>query len=88
MSKRRVVRDEARENELDCVGPCGPGKDFSLFTLRESLAMFQTENGRLSLASENGVRKDHFVKYSNNPSDLDHGDSGDNGKTGWILDVF
>lgn len=41
MTKKRVVGREARGKGLYCVGPCGPGKDFSLFTFRDILEGFE-----------------------------------------------
>lgn len=53
--------------------------------------MFGAEKGRISLASEKEVHKDHFRRYSNNPGGLDHGDSGGDGKkwlnSGYVLNL-
>lgn len=75
-----VERGEAIGEGSDCIAPCGSGKEFSLFTLTKMLEGFeQTTAGSFWLLR----RRDHFRRYSNNPSGLHHGDS-DGGGEKWL----
>lgn len=70
--------DEARGKGLHCIGPCGPGKDFSPFFLTEMPeGCEQRVTGSLWFLRR--VRKDCLKRY-NNPGGLDHRDSGGDGE--------
>jgi len=50
------VGDESRGKGLHCIGPCGPGKDFSPFSLTETPEGCE-QSDRIALVSEKGEER-------------------------------